>query len=139
MLGRRVINSSRNYQTTGGIDQTAETIGDRIRRFRKEREWSQIYLGFEVGVTAATISKYEKDKLKIDVETADRLADIFHVTLDKLVHGDEPTKKSKFYNECDELRAIIKDEVDQVNDKEDLREIKQEIDKRLAKHKKHKQ
>lgn len=134
MLGRRVISSSRIYRTTGGIDQTAETIGDRIRRFRKEREWSQIYLGFEVGVTAATISKYEKDKLKIDVETADRLADIFHVTLDNLVHGDKPMKRVKFQDELEELRADIKDEVDQINDPKDLREIKREVDKKLAKH-----
>jgi transcriptional regulator with XRE-family HTH domain len=36
-----------------------QRLGDLIRRARKRRDWSQTYLGDRIGVTRATIAKYE--------------------------------------------------------------------------------
>ena len=127
MLGRRVINSSSQYQTTSGIDYTTETIGDRIRKLRKERNWSKIH------VTETTISKYENDKLKIDIRTANELANAFHITVEALLYSNKPPQKVKFQGEREKLREIIKEKLDKVNTVKDLQEINQKIDQMLAK------
>lgn len=98
-MGRRVINSSSQYQTTSGIDYTTETIGDRIRKLRKERNWSQVQLGLKIHVTETTISKYENDKLKIDIRTANELANAFHITVEALLYSNKPPQKVKFQGE----------------------------------------
>ena len=133
MLGRRVINSSSQYQTTSGIDYTTETIGDRIRNLRKERNWSQVLLGLKIHVTETTISKYENDKLKIDIRTANELANAFHITVEALLYSNKPPQKVKFQGEREKLREIIKEKLDKVNTVKDLQEINQKIDQMLAK------
>lgn len=132
-MGRRVINSSSKYQTTSGIDYTTETIGDRIRKLRKERNWSQVQLGLKIHVTEATISKYENDKLKIDIRTANELADTFHITVETLLYGNNPLPKVKFQGEREKLRETIKEKLDKVNTVKDLQEINQKINEILAK------
>lgn len=133
MLGRRVINSSSQYQTTSGIDYTTETIGDRIRKLRKERNWSQVQLGLKIHVTETTISKYKNDKLKIDIRTANELANAFHITVEALLYSNKPPQKVKFQGEREKLREIIKEKLDKVNTVKDLQEINQKIDQMLAK------
>ena len=128
-MGRRVINSSSQYQTTSGIDYTTETIGDRIRKLRKERNWSQVQLGLKIHVTETTISKYENDKLKIDIRTANA----FHITVEALLYSNKPPQKVKFQGEREKLREIIKEKLDKVNTVKDLQEINQKIDQMLAK------
>lgn len=39
-----------------------ETLGQRIRRLREERRWSQAELGDLVGVSGRTIGSWERDK-----------------------------------------------------------------------------
>lgn len=39
-----------------------ETLGQRIRRLREERRWSQAELGDLLGVSARTVGNWERDK-----------------------------------------------------------------------------
>lgn len=64
------------------------TIGQAIRKARKERGYSQQKLSMRSGVCILSISKYERD---ISIPTAISLiclADALGITLDKLVGRD---------------------------------------------------
>ena len=57
-----------------------ETVGQRIKRLRKERKWTQEMLGAKLGVKKAAVQKYESGKVvNLKQETIKKLADIFEV------------------------------------------------------------
>lgn len=60
-------------------------FSERLRELREERGLSQYDLGRLVGVTDATINRYERDQRKPDYEMLIKLSNLFHVTLDYLV------------------------------------------------------
>lgn len=61
------------------------TMGDKIQRLRKERDWSQKHLAEMIGTSGPIIGRYERDEMTPSVEVAKKLADSFKVTLDYLV------------------------------------------------------
>jgi transcriptional regulator with XRE-family HTH domain len=66
---------------------SAAAVGQRIRRLRQEREWSQAQLGNRLKTHQKQISSYERG---IHVPSADvliRLAELFDVSLDYLLAG----------------------------------------------------
>ena len=58
-----------------------------ISNLRKEKDWSQIDLANESGVSREMISKYERSLAIPSVDAAKKIADAFGVSLDYLV-GD---------------------------------------------------
>ncbi len=73
-----------------------KTFGGRLRALRDSRNWSQEKLGFELGVTKATISKWESDKLKPGLDTLLKIKRLFAnqaISLDFL--GDDRTPRQQ--------------------------------------------
>lgn len=68
-------------------------LGSRILQLRKEKGITQETLSGELGVTAAAISKWEKDYTMPDVLMLNALADYFHVSTDELLGRKEYLKK----------------------------------------------
>ncbi|TWH64137.1 DNA-binding XRE family transcriptional regulator [Azomonas agilis] len=67
-----------------------KTFGDRLRTLRETRNWSQEQLGFELGVTKATISKWETGKVQPGLGTLLRIKELFadqSISLDFLGDG----------------------------------------------------
>ncbi len=67
------------------------TIGQRIKRLRQDRSWSQAQLGQKLSVHQKQVSGYERDVHIPSTELLIRLAEAFDVSLDFLVsgsHGD---------------------------------------------------
>lgn len=58
-----------------------------IKTLRKEKKMTQTELAELVGVTQETISKLENGKRKLDINTAQKIAIAFEVSLDELFHG----------------------------------------------------
>ena len=57
-----------------------ENVGQRIKRLRKERNWTQEMLGIKLGVKKAAIQKYESGRvINLKQETIKKLTDIFEV------------------------------------------------------------
>ena len=57
-----------------------ENVGQRIKRLRKERNWTQEMLGAKLGVKKAAVQKYESGKVvNLKQETIKKLADLFEV------------------------------------------------------------
>ena len=60
-------------------------LGERLRKQRDTRGWTQEQLGGIMGLTAATINRYEREQRGPDLETLWRLADLFDVSVDFLL------------------------------------------------------
>jgi transcriptional regulator with XRE-family HTH domain len=60
------------------------TVGERIRELREERNWSQEYVGSQIGVKGPSVGRYESMERDPDTETLIKLSDLFEVSLDYL-------------------------------------------------------
>lgn len=63
------------------------TLGERVKRLRQDRGWSQAQLGQKLGVHQKQVSGYERDVHVPSTELLIRLAEAFDVSLDYLVSG----------------------------------------------------
>lgn len=63
------------------------TFGERLRAAREARGLTQQALGFDVGVTDATISKWEKGRSEPTLAQLAMLAELLGVTTDKLIRN----------------------------------------------------
>ena len=63
------------------------TIGQRIRRLRQERSWSQAQLGRRLGTHQKQISSYDRGVNVPSAEILMRFADFLEVSLDYLLAG----------------------------------------------------
>lgn len=69
------------------------TLGERVKRLRTDRGWSQAQLGQKLGIHQKQVSGYERD---IHVPATDllvRLAEALDVSLDYLVSGGDGEKQ----------------------------------------------
>lgn len=74
------------------------TLGQRICKFRKERNLSQGDLADALEVSRQSISKWETDSSVPELDKLVKLADVFEISLDALVRGEyeqpEPNEKT---------------------------------------------
>ncbi|OLU25589.1 hypothetical protein BVH03_18310 [Pseudomonas sp. PA15(2017)] len=78
------------------------TFGSRLRALRETRNWSQEQLGFELGVTKATVSKWETDRARPGLDTLLKIRTLFAeqaITLDFLGGGEglRTAEQSAYY------------------------------------------
>lgn len=67
----------------------------RLRKLRNHRGWSQEYVGFELGVTKATISKWETGRAEPSLRHLECLRQLYAsdgATLDMLIIGTPMTR-----------------------------------------------
>jgi transcriptional regulator with XRE-family HTH domain len=78
----------------GGETMGQNTLGGILTRQRKVKNMTQQELAEQMNVTAAAVSKWERDQSLPDIYTLSRLADLFGVTLDELLgkHTDTPVE-----------------------------------------------
>lgn len=70
-----------------------ETIGDRIKKKRKEAGMTQLELANKLNVTDRAVSKWEQNEGNPDISILPKIADLFNITLDYLMTGVEPKKE----------------------------------------------
>jgi len=63
---------------------SAETIGQRLARLRRERGLTQVMLADSVGIIQALVSDYERDKLRLNRDISVKFAQALGVTTDQL-------------------------------------------------------
>ena len=68
-------------------------LKERIRQLRKDRAWTQKYLGEQLGISASTVGMYEQGRREPDHKTTLAYCDIFGVTADYLLKEEENTVK----------------------------------------------
>jgi transcriptional regulator with XRE-family HTH domain len=70
--------------------EIADRVAASLRAVRRARTLSQHDLGDLAGVTASAISQAERAERGLSLATLVRLSDALGVTVDDLVHGDDP-------------------------------------------------
>ena len=66
------------------------TLGERICRYRVERRLSQQEVAEKLEVSRQSVSKWETDGAVPELDKLVKLCELFEVSLDELVRGDEP-------------------------------------------------
>ncbi|HLJ90778.1 MAG TPA: helix-turn-helix transcriptional regulator [Candidatus Angelobacter sp.] len=65
--------------------QIREKLGERVRRLREKRGWSQETLAHETGFGRSFMSAIERGKKDLRLSTLCKLANIFEITLTQLI------------------------------------------------------
>lgn len=68
-------------------------IGKKLVQFRKNKGLSQEELAEDVGVTRQTISNWELNETAPDLKQAQKLGEIFNISLDELVGNEDAILK----------------------------------------------
>ena len=79
---------------------------ERLAELRKEHEWTQVYLAYQLHVSQRVYSHYEKGTHHLPVETLVELSKIYHVSTDYIlgltdVEKIYPPSKSAANNSAD--------------------------------------
>lgn len=62
-----------------------ETIGQKLRRLRQQRGWSQEVVASKIKVVQQAYSQYETDRVEPSVSMLVRLAEVFEVGAEELL------------------------------------------------------
>lgn len=69
-------------------------VANSIKKLRQEKKMSQEQLAEQLYVTRQAVSNWENGKTQPDVDTIARLADIFDVSVERMIYGKA---KSRFH------------------------------------------
>jgi len=92
------------------------TFGQRLRAAREARGWTQEFVGLELDVTKASVSKWERDAAEPRLRHLGLLAALFTRTIDFLVVGERPdayrvAEEGATYGRASEARAANANEI----------------------------
>lgn len=89
-------------------------VGERIKHYRDQRNWTQLDLAKRLGIDNTVLSKIEKGKRAVEDTLLDKIADIFDVTTDELLgRNSKPRKENPnlFFFDMDGLNE---DEIEDI-------------------------
>ena len=79
-------------------------FGDKIKLYRENKKMTQNEGADILGVSSATISKYESGALEPNIESLKRLAELFEISIDELLNDEEKKFDISKINVLDILR-----------------------------------
>lgn len=79
-------------------------LGDKIKLYRENKKMTQNEVADILGVSSATISKYESGTLEPNIESLKRLAELFEISVDELLNYEEDKFDISKINVLDILR-----------------------------------
>ena len=71
-------------------------LGEKIKKYRENKNMTQNEVADILGVKSATISKYESNTLEPNIESIKKIAEIFEISIDKLLKDEEEFNISKY-------------------------------------------
>ncbi len=90
------------------------SFGERMATVRKVRKLSQDKLASIIGVHSPVIGRYERDEVKPSIETAVKIADALHVSLDYLVGITDAELDSSTLQRVQQIAKLPQEEQKQV-------------------------
>ncbi|WP_226677280.1 helix-turn-helix domain-containing protein [Mesobacillus jeotgali] len=108
------------------------TLGERLRIARERKGFSQTEVYRRTNINNKTLSKYEKNDTKPDIETVTDLANFYDVSVEWLLTGQSPTKNDDDKSDFDpEVRSLARDIKNlQSSDKALLKDLIKSMQKR---------
>ncbi len=94
------------------------TLGERIQQLRKQKGYSQEKLAEQLNMSRQAITKWEQNACEPNLESLVKMASLFEVSLDYLIVGTVPQKKTE--NTVTEQTIIIKEKNTLLNKNEIL-------------------
>lgn len=82
------------------------SIGENIRRLRREKDMTQEQLADRLGVTCQSVSRWENSTVYPDMELLPAISDIFSVSADELLGIPEAEKEKQAQQLCDEYCRV---------------------------------
>lgn len=82
------------------------TIGERIRKYRKEKGWTQSQLAEETDLLSVYISAYENGRWMPNILNMIAIADAFEVSLDELVGRRVNNERTDWRNKEHKIELI---------------------------------
>ena len=79
-------------------------FGEKIKLYRENKKMTQNEVADILGVSSATISKYESGALEPNIESLKRLAELFEISIDELLNDEEKKFDISKINVLDILR-----------------------------------
>ncbi|MCP3993626.1 MAG: helix-turn-helix transcriptional regulator [bacterium] len=70
-------------------DAIKSRFGKRVLELRKARGWKQAELGKKLGTSGVVVGRYERGEMMPSIEVAQKMAEVFSVTLDYLAGEQE--------------------------------------------------
>ena len=71
-----------------------ETVSQNLVRLRKENNLTQIELSQKINFSDKAVSRWEKGEVLPDIETIEKLSEVFGVPMSAILEGqDTPSKK----------------------------------------------
>ena len=81
-------------------------VGKKIKIYRKRQHWTLEELAARIYKSKATISKYERGEISIDIETLYDIAEVLQISVDQLLYHNAPKPESSC---SDSVPAFFKD------------------------------
>ncbi len=72
------------------------TLGQRIRKLRLEKGWTQRQLEEQAGLESRNLTRYESDKVRPRLKSLKMLANALEVSVDELAAEDEEKAEERF-------------------------------------------
>ncbi|API92608.1 hypothetical protein J32TS6_18050 [Virgibacillus pantothenticus] len=76
------------------MEPQANYFGDKLKKCREERGWSQEKLANELHVSRQAVYKWEANKGYPDIQNLIRISDLFGITIDELIRGDRKMQET---------------------------------------------
>lgn len=107
------------------------TLGERLKRLRQEKNWTQAELADQLKIHQKQLSGYERDVHVPSTEVLMKIADLFNVSLDYLAF-DKASENKRF--QLGDRDLMVKfEEIDKLSEK-DKTTIKAILDTFILKH-----
>ena len=84
-----------------------QSFGKMIAALRRENGMTQLDLAEKMGVTDKAVSKWERDLSYPDVNSIPKLAEIFGITVDELMHVKSDAKSNSKDNKFSEIISVV--------------------------------
>jgi transcriptional regulator with XRE-family HTH domain len=77
-------------------------LGEQLKKLRESKEFSQEDVAKKIGVTRQAVYKWENDKSYPDIDNLILLSEMYNITLDELIKGNQNFKEKIHIDEEDE-------------------------------------
>lgn len=82
-------------------------VGDNIRKLRRERGWTQVFVAESLGVTAPFLTMIESGQRGMSIDFIESISELFDVPPAVLFANEEPEKSKKENKKLENLKKRL--------------------------------